>query len=90
MESIAALCLWILANAVYVDMRRQGAKGFKRLVAFWIGWPGTLVGMFSVDEASQPPIRSDDRDLRLLVEEVRRDRWERAPDPGDASHREET
>jgi hypothetical protein len=73
-EGIAALIMWVLANAVYVDMRRRGERGFKRLCAFWLGWPGTLVGMFSVDEASQPAIRHDDEGLRSLVEDIRRDR----------------
>ena len=71
------LVLWVLANAVYVDMRRAGEKGFKRLAAFWLGWPGTFVGMFAVDEGSQPAVRHDDRDLRALVEEVRQDRLDR-------------
>lgn len=74
MEFIAGLVLWILANAVYVDMRRRSEKGIKRLVAFWIGWPGTLVGLLSVEEGSQPTVRRDDRDLGQLVRQIRRDR----------------
>lgn len=91
MEFIAVLVLWILANAVYVDMRRRGEKGLKRLVAFWIGWPGTLVGMLSVDEASQPAVRKDDRDLGLLVREIRRDRAVRGlPEPSEPQGRDAT
>jgi hypothetical protein len=81
-ETIVAVILWVLANAVYVDMRRRGKRGFKRLCAFWLGWPGTFVGMLSVDEASQPTIRHDDRGLRDLLENIRRDRLVR----GDVQH----
>ena len=77
METIVGAILWVLANAVYVDMRRSGERGFKRLCAFWIGWPGTFVGMLSVDEESRPRVRMDDRGLKSLVEEIRRDRDDR-------------
>ncbi|MGD2068833.1 MAG: hypothetical protein PVI57_09205 [Gemmatimonadota bacterium] len=79
MEAIVGLILWVLANWVYVDMRRRGERGIKRFFAFWLGWPGTFVGMLSVDEKSQPTIRADDRDLRSLVQEIRRDRMLRGP-----------
>lgn len=74
MEAVVGFILWVLANWVYVDMRRRGERGIKRFLAFWLGWPGTFVGMLSVDEKSQPTIRADDRDLRSLVQDIRRDR----------------
>lgn len=77
MEVVFAAILWVVANAVYAEMRREGRRGLRRLVAFWIGWPGTLVGLVSIDEGSQPPLRDDDHGLPDLVERIRADRADR-------------
>lgn len=74
METIFGLIVWVLANLVYVEMRRRGEGGAKRLVAFWLGLPGTFVGMLVVDRRALPPIREDDEDMQGLVEEIRRER----------------
>src|SRR5690348_17047460 len=44
----------ILANLVYAGMRAQGSdKRFARTAAFFIGFPGTLLTYFVVDEGSE-------------------------------------
>lgn len=85
METIFGLVVWVLANLVYVEMRRRGEGGFKRLVAFWLGLPGTFVGMLVVDRRALPPIREDDEGMHGLVEEIRRERRQHLPPrPGEA------
>jgi len=74
--------VWTLANAVYVDMRRKGVRGFGRFAAFWVGFPVSFLWMALVKEGRPLPIAPsgdyaaddlvDDADELLL--EVRRDR----------------
>ena len=90
MEFLVGSILWIVANLAYLDDRRAGRRGFKRLVAFWLGWPWTFVTLLSVDEGSQPELRTDDEGLRELVREIRRDRRGRLAAPGpDPENQEE-
>ena len=71
---VATSFAWLIANWAYLDFRRTGDGGFKRLVAFWMGWPMTFVTAMLVKNGSQPQIRLDDRNLDELVDEIRRDR----------------
>jgi hypothetical protein len=73
--------VWLLANAVYYDMRRKDVKGFGRVVAFFAGYPLTWLTLFAVKEgqvaALQPPSDDDER----LLREVQIDRKRRSLAP---------
>lgn len=73
-EAVVALVAWLIANWAYLDFRRRGERGFKRVVAFFMGAPTTFATALWVTEGSQPRIREDDEDLDQLFREVRRDR----------------
>ncbi len=77
----------IMANVTYVSYVREGERGFKRLAAFFLGWPYTLVSYLVIKPKNQrlAPPKTDaryqaqleleeDRDLLL---EIRRDRARR-------------
>jgi hypothetical protein len=70
--SVGAI-VWALANAVYVDMRRKGVRGFGRFAAFWVGFPVSFLWMALVDEGRLLPIEAQEDEDELL-REVRRDR----------------
>jgi len=66
--------VWALANAVYVDMRRRGVRGFGRFAAFWVGFPVSFLWMALVKEGRPLPIEPPGDDVDELLLEVRRDR----------------
>ncbi|HZD03918.1 MAG TPA: hypothetical protein VE173_03345 [Longimicrobiales bacterium] len=66
--------LWLIANWVYLDLRRAGTRGFKRLLAFFLGFPTTVLLCVFVEEGSEPRIRDDGGDVDELVREIREDR----------------
>ncbi len=80
------LLVWIVANVVYGSMVRDGEHGFKRLAAFYLGWPGTFLSYLSIKQTRlvsdlevEPRVRAqleleEERDLLL---EIRRDRARR-------------
>lgn len=77
-ELLGAL-VWIMANVTYRSFVREGERGFKRLVAFWLGWPGTLVSAFSLRGArrvSRGEVDESEGERELLLE-IRRDRSRR-------------
>lgn len=77
LEWIAGAAVWVLANAVYVDMRKRGVHGFGRFAAFFAGLPLTLLSASLVREGRPPrfgPSYEDDQDL---LREVRTDRERR-------------
>lgn len=74
LEMVVSVVVWLIANWAYLDFRRTGVRGFKRLVAFFFGLPTTVLLCVLVEEGSQPRIREDDGDLDDLVREIRRDR----------------
>ena len=84
-QSVIAGAVWIVANAVYLDMKRKGKGGFTRLAAFWAGLPTTLLTSVVVPEGHRPAFeapRSDDDEA--LLEAIRRDRRSRGDvDPRD-------
>lgn len=44
----------VLSNIAYAGMRAQGSKdSLARFFTFWVGFPGTLVSYFLVDEGSE-------------------------------------
>jgi len=77
-EAIFGAVLWLLANIVYWDDRRRGRDdGFRRIVAFLLGWPATFVTFLVLTEGSVPPARRDDAGLDALVDRIREDRLRR-------------
>lgn len=77
-QSVVAAIVWIVANVVYVDMKRKGARGFTRFAAFWAGTPTTWIWFFALRERTQPtfePTSGDDE--ADLLSEIRRDRASR-------------
>lgn len=81
-ETIVGGVLWILANVVYWEARREGERGCRRFLAFWLGFPTTILSLLFIPEGSQPPLRNDDRGLKGLVQEIRRDRGVRGNTEG--------
>lgn len=79
LRSVIAAIVWVVANVVYVDLRRKGIHGFTRFAAFWAGTPTTWIALFAVREGRQPTFHSrPDDDERELLEAIRRDRALRA------------
>ena len=74
-EIIVAL-VWVLANVVYLDLKRKGIQGFTRFAAFWVGQPTTWITFFAVRDGQQPTFHApdDDDEGGLLLDDIRRDR----------------
>lgn len=68
----------VLGNAVYIDMRRRGARGFGRFVAFWTGLPVSFLSSLAVREGRPPRFDPSFEDDQELLREVRLDRERRA------------
>lgn len=74
-QALIAAIVWVVANVVYLDLRRKGIHGFTRFAAFWAGTPTTWITFFAVQEAKQPTFETGaDDDERALLEAIRRDR----------------
>ncbi len=71
---IVGAFVFVIANWTYLDFRRVDERGFKRFVAFWLGWPLTFLTKILVKNGSQPRMELDDQALGELVKEIRRDR----------------
>lgn len=73
LRSLAGVILWVVANAVYMDQRKKGIRGFGRFLSFWAGLPGTFIILIVIREGVEridPPPDDDER----LLREVRIDR----------------
>ena len=66
--------VWLVANVVYVDMKRKGVYGLTRFAAFWAGTPTTWVSLFAVPDGQQPTFERPDDDDTTLLDEIRQDR----------------
>lgn len=83
-QTLITALVWIVANVVYLDMKRKGLRGFTRFAAFWAGNPTTWITFFLVREGTQPTFETPARDEELL-DAIRRDRALRgSTDDGDA------
>ena len=71
---VAGFLVWVVGNVVYSDKRRRGVGGFARLLSFWLGFPGTWLCLFLVEEGSQPALDPPPDDEEALLAEVRRAR----------------
>jgi hypothetical protein len=74
LEELVGLAVWLLANSVYLRARRAGSGGLQRLLAFWMGLPGTFLCMVLVKEGSKSRLAPPPDDEDALLAEVRRAR----------------
>ena len=83
LEGMLGGAVWVIANIAYGSMVRTGEQGFRRLAAFWLGWPGTFVSYMVIKPTrrmSEPQIDSrhqrqlESEEERDLLFEIRRDR----------------
>lgn len=82
-EGIAASIVWVLANALYIDLKRKGRSGFSRIVLFFMGMPLTLLWLFLITEGSAPELEEPPDDAAALLAEIRRERRLGAGTSGD-------
>ena len=73
-EGIVGSIVWVLANALYLDMKRKGRSGFSRIILFWMGTPLTWLWFFLIREGSAPAIEEAPDDAEALLAEIRRER----------------
>jgi len=73
LESLIAAIVWTLANVIYVDLRRKGIRR-GRVIAFFVGWPGTFFSLFAVREGVVPHFEAPPDDDERLLREIRVDR----------------
>jgi hypothetical protein len=79
-EGILGLLVWLVANGLYIDMKRRGRRGFGRVVLFFMGLPLTFLWLV-VPEGRDPELQSVPDDTDDLLAEIRRDRALRDGDP---------
>ena len=72
--AVVGLMVWVVANVVYANQVRVGKRGFRRFLAFWLGFPATFFSLLVLDEGSQPALEPPPDDEEALLREVRRDR----------------
>ena len=75
-QGILTLLVWVVATVAYISYVRDGERGFKRLAAFWLGFPWTLCSAFIVRPSGRfrEPKRDELEDEQALLMEIRRDR----------------
>ena len=73
-EGIIGSIVWILANALYIDMKRKGRSGWSRIFLFWMGNPLTWLWLFLIKEGSAPEMVEPPDDAEAILAEIRRDR----------------
>lgn len=79
LEVLLGAIVWLVANVVYIDLKRKGIRGFTRFAAFWAGTPTTWITLFAVREGVQPTFHPpEDDEGEQLLEDIRRDRSLRA------------
>jgi len=82
-EGIVVSIVWILANFLYIDMKRKGQSGLSRIILFWMGNPLTWLWLFLIREGSAPEIVEPPDDAEALLAEIRRERRLSAGTSGD-------
>ena len=78
--SLLGSLVWITANLAYRSYIRDGERGFKRLAAFCLGWPYTLVSAVVIRRTRRvaaEPRRDEWEEERRLLMEIRQDRARR-------------
>ena len=74
MNALIGALVWLVANVVYVEMKRKGLHGFTRFAAFWVGTPTTWITLFAVRDGKRERYEVDDDDGAALLADIRRDR----------------
>ena len=79
LEGILGSLVWIVANVAYGSYVRDGERGFKRVLAFYLGFPGTLCSAFAIPRRKRIAEHRHDEleDEQTLLMEIRRDRARR-------------
>jgi hypothetical protein len=84
--------VWLMANVMYVQYRKDDLRGFKRFAAFWLGFPFTIFSAFGVRGPTAERRRQlaqearDDSEIEAeLLADIRRDRESRELETGDES-----
>lgn len=82
LQALIAAIVWVVANVVYLDLKRKGIHGFTRFAAFWVGTPTTWITLFAVPDGKLQDLRPrNDDDDEALLEAIRRDREVRGLGP---------
>ena len=74
MEEFITGVIWILANLLYIDLKRKGKPGWSRIILFWMGLPLTWLWLFLVKDGSAPELKEVPDDADAILAEIRRDR----------------
>ncbi len=74
MEEFITGVIWILANLLYIDLKRKGKPGWSRIILFWMGLPLTWLWLFLVKDGSVPELKEVPDDADAILAEIRRDR----------------
>ncbi|MEQ8328839.1 MAG: hypothetical protein RH859_00095 [Longimicrobiales bacterium] len=74
LETVVGFIVWLIANVVYLDMKRTGTRGFRRFLAFWFGAPSTSLTLLLVRPDSHPRLEPPPDDEEALLAAIRRDR----------------
>jgi hypothetical protein len=74
LEALVGAIVWVVANVVYIDLRRKGERGFGRFISFFAGFPATWLWLFTVPEGHAPRIEPPPDDDDRLLREIRVDR----------------
>ncbi len=72
----------MLANILYIDLKRKGKPGWSRIVLFWMGIPMTWLWLFLVREGSAVELEEIPDDADAILAEIRRDRRLNPMPPG--------
>jgi len=86
-EGAIGSLVWLIANGLYIDMKRKGRGGLARIVLFLMGLPATWLWFFLLREGRHVELPEPPDDTQALLAEIRRDRksrgegdWERLRD----------
>jgi hypothetical protein len=73
-EGLFTGIIWILANVLYIDLKRKGKPGWGRMILFWMGIPLTWLWLFLIKEGSAPELVETPDDADVILAEIRRDK----------------
>jgi hypothetical protein len=74
LEEFITGVIWILANLLYIDLKRKGKPGWSRIILFWMGLPLTWLWLFLVREGSAPELEEVPDDADAILSEIKKDR----------------
>ena len=74
MEELITGVIWILANLLYIDLKRKGKAGWSRIILFWMGLPLTWLWLFLVKDGSAPELEEVPDDADAILAEIQRDK----------------